>query len=179
MRHYLSYVLLGFLAFFLIALSGVFAWVRSAQLMITTEPLVMEHRSTSPEFRTQGFEWREIGPTSYHGNCRNCHGDDGSGWDQYPGLADAGRLYMAEGGREYIIDLHLYGLTSDRWRAPMPAMNTMPDVELAAVINHILVEFSREDAPEDGDLLHPGDIKERRDRDLSPADVNTTRPTIE
>lgn len=179
MRHFLSYVLLAFLAFFLVIFSAVFAWMRSSQLTITTESTVLKYSVAKPDFITmKSFQWREIGPTSYHANCKNCHGSDGSGWDQYPGLEASGRLYNAEGGRDYLIDLHLYGLSSDRWRAPMPAMSTMPDVELAAVINFILVEFSDEMTPDEENLLRPADISERRGLDLSPTDVNETRPGI-
>jgi hypothetical protein len=77
----------------------------------------------------------------------------------------------------YLIDLHLYGLTSSRWGAPMPPMAHMLDVELAAVINHVVHEL-RDGASEGLPVLRPEHVRQRRDRDLSPRDVNARRPDV-
>ncbi len=180
MRHFLSYILLGALAAFLVLFSALFAWVRSSQFTITTERVVSEYRSQPVDARRAAFDWPELGAGSYIANCRNCHGADGAGWDQYPGLRESALLASLPGGREYMIDLHLYGLTSDRWRAPMPAFGTMPDVELAAVINYITVTFSEPDSvPEDFRFFTPAEVAERRGRAVSAASVNDLRPATE
>jgi hypothetical protein len=84
---------------------------------------------------------------------------------------------MAPGGREYLIDVHLYGLTSDRWRAPMPPMGHIQDIELAAVINHVLTNFGNpEYLSSDVQFYLPDEISARRELGLSPWDVNERRP---
>lgn len=175
MRHFLSHVLLGILAFFLIAFSALFAWVRSSQYAITTSNVVLEHRVHPAEEQPAVFHWEEIGARSYMANCRNCHGAGGGGWDQYPALHDSGRIVASDGGREYMVDLHLYGLTSDRWQAPMPALGTMADAEIAAVINHMLAEFGETEF----DIFTPEEVAARRGRNLSPSGVDSARPSLD
>ncbi len=178
MRHLLSYIILGAIAVFLLLVAAFFAWIRSSQLTITTEQVVAEYRSLPEDARRTAFEWRDPGAGSYITNCRNCHGPEGKGWDQYPGLGDSARLSSRPGGREYMIDLHLYGITSDRWRAPMPAFGTMPDEELAAVINYIIVTFSEPDSmPEEFRFFTPAEVEERRGRAVSASAVNDLRPS--
>jgi hypothetical protein len=106
----------------------------------------------------------------------NCHAEDGAGWDQYPGLANSADLYTAAGGRAYMIDLHLYGLTSERWRAPMPPMSHLHDIEMAAVINYVITHFGDGPRFTDADLLRPEDIAARRDAGLSPHEVDRRKP---
>ncbi|CAN5779198.1 hypothetical protein BH23GEM6_BH23GEM6_00100 [soil metagenome] len=174
MRHFLANIATYSIAIFLLAGAAVFAWVRSAQVTITTESAVLAQYR--PE---QGapFRWQELGAGSYERNCMNCHLADGAGWDQYPGLGHTARLYTAEGGRDFVIDLHLYGLTSPRWRAPMPSMGHLQDVEMAAVINYVLSSFGNRQQVDDDSLLRPEDIAARRGLDLSPSDVNRRRPS--
>jgi mono/diheme cytochrome c family protein len=173
MRHLLANIVTYVIAFLLIAGAALFAWARSAQLALTNESIVLAR--FDPDV-TPTFEWRELGGSSYERNCLNCHGTEGQGWDQYPGLAHTGRLLEASGGREYLIDLHLYGLTSDRWRAPMPPMGHLQDVELAAVLDYIAERFGGI-AGEQPPFL-PRDIRARRGLGLSPPEVNRTRPDV-
>jgi mono/diheme cytochrome c family protein len=173
MRHFLANIATYSIAIFLLIGAGVFAWVRSAQVTITTESAVLAQYQ--PE---QGaiFRWHALGAGSYERNCMNCHLADGTGWDQYPGLGHTGELYTAEGGRDFVIDLHLYGLASPRWRAPMPPMGHLRDVEMAAVINYVLSNFGNQQHVGDEELLRPEDVAARRGLDLSPSDVNRQRP---
>ncbi len=125
------------------------------------------------------FDWRQIGARSYKVNCLNCHGAEGQGWDQYPGVGHAADLLAAPGGRDYLVDLHLYGLTSPRWRAPMPPMGHLGDVNMAAVLNHMLTNYGNEKRlPEGASLYRPQDVAARRGQDLSPWDVNARRPAV-
>ena len=86
------------------------------------------------------------------------------------------RQASAPGGRGYLIDLHLHGLTSDRWRAPMPTMRTLSNSEIAAVINYVMEEFSPEDAT-DEPIPHflPSEVEARRDHRKTPREVNDQR----
>lgn len=177
MRHTLSNVLLATLAVFLLIVSAAFAWVRSGQWTVTRSELAIQHKALPEELRTAGFDWRVIGPSAYVANCQQCHAADGSGWDQYPGLARSAEFALVPKGRDYLIDLHLHGLTSDRWRAPMPAMRTLSNEEIAAVLNYIIEEFSDETLAE-GELFTPRDVQARRDRTASPREVNEMREAL-
>lgn len=164
MRHFLANILTYAIALLLFLGAAGFAWVRSAQFLLTDEASVLAQYQPEPD---EEFRWRPLGRSGYERNCSNCHGADGQGWDQYPPLHTAAAWLELPGGRDYLIDLHLYGLSSPRWGAPMPPMGHIHDVELAAVINYTVQAF----APEPVDprlLLQPGDIAERRGLALSP-----------
>jgi mono/diheme cytochrome c family protein len=175
MRHFLANIATYTIALLLIGGAALFAWMRSAQLVLTDEETMVA--GFDPDWAAQ-FDWRDLGARSYRANCLNCHGADGEGWDQYPGIGHTGRLLREEGGRQYLIDLHLFGLTSDRWRAPMPPMGHIQDIELAAVINHVLTRFGNQDDLGGAALLAPGEIEARRAERRSPAQVNQDRPDV-
>ena len=176
MRHFLANIATYSIAVLLVGGAALFAWMRSAQVMLSDERTLLARYEP-----VQGheFDWAELGSRSYASNCRNCHGGEGQGWDEYPSLGHTPRLFAAPGGRDYLVDVHLYGLTSRRWGAPMPPMGHMHDVELAAVINHVLVSFGNEARlPAAPRLYTPGDIAARRGQRLTPAAVNRARPSI-
>jgi mono/diheme cytochrome c family protein len=164
MRHFLANILTYAIAAFLFLGAAAFAWMRTAQLTIITEPDVVVRYAPGDA----SFQWQDLGAGSYRRNCANCHGRAGGGWDEYPAVDLAGEMLRTPDGREYLIDLHLYGLTSNRWGAPMPPMRHIHDVELAAVINYIATRFGN--APGE-DLLVPDDVAARRGLGLSPAAV--------
>jgi mono/diheme cytochrome c family protein len=173
MRHVLANILTYAIAALLFIGAAMFAWMRSGQVMITTEAtLLAGYQTAEPHV----FRWHELGRSSYARNCANCHGGDGTGWDQYPPLHRSGAMLETDRGRDHLIDLHLYGLTSDRWGAPMPPMGHIRDVELAAVINYIASTFG--DAGDDR-LLVPAAIEARRGLRRSPADVERDRPAFD
>lgn len=176
MRHYLANLATLTIAAFLIVGAALFAWMRSAQIVISDEETLLARYEAigAPETR-----WVELGEHSYASNCSNCHGRDGRGWDQYPGVGHSARLFAAPGGRAYLIDVHLYGLTSERWRAPMPPMRHIRDVELTAVLNYVLTHFgNREQLEADVELYTPLDIARRRGQGATPRDINARRPSI-
>jgi mono/diheme cytochrome c family protein len=169
MRHVLGNILTYAIAALLFIGSALFAWARSSQVVVTTETAVLAGYEPADEI----FRWYQLGRSSYRRNCANCHGGDGRGWDQYPAVTNVAALMREPGGGEHLIDLHIYGLTSDRWRAPMPPMGHIRDVELAAVINYIATTF--DDASVD-ELINPEQVAARRGRGLSPSDVERSRP---
>lgn len=172
MRHLVANIATYTIAALLILGSALFAWMRSSQLVLSDEYATLARYEPTPE---HDFEWREVGEHAYASNCRNCHGREGLGWDQYPGLTDTARLFAAPGGREYLVELHLHGLTSPRWGAPMPSMGHLQDVELAAVLNHVLTHFGN--TPPTGARLYvPADIAALRGPKRSPWEVNALRP---
>jgi mono/diheme cytochrome c family protein len=169
-RHLLANVVTYTVAFSLLIGALLFGRMRASQYLLTKEPAVM----AAHEPGDGTFAWGAVGARAYTANCRNCHGADGRGWDQYPPLTPARAHFQRPGGREFLIDLHLHGLESDRWRVPMPPMRHMHDAELAAVINHILVRFGGVDST--AALLRPAEIAARRGASLSPRMVDRTRP---
>jgi mono/diheme cytochrome c family protein len=173
MRHFIANVATYTIAVLLVGGAALFAWMRSAQLVITDEATVLA--AADPAYARE-FDWERLGRASYERNCRTCHLGDGSGWDQYPGLSHTAALFGAPGGPEYLIDVHVYGLTSDRWRAPMPPMGHIQDAELAAVLNHVLSSFGNQRARSEGALYEPADIAARRGLGETPWTVNARRP---
>jgi mono/diheme cytochrome c family protein len=173
MRHFFANVVIYTIVAVLLTGAALFAWMRSSQLVLTSEAIVVSRFEPADAHE---FEWRELGRRSYVANCMNCHGGDGMGWDQYPPLAATFGMAAVPGGREHLIDLTLYGLTSDRWGAPMPSMGHMTDVEIAAVLNHVVSASARVANVAPPELLAPAHVAERRGRKLRPADVERERP---
>jgi mono/diheme cytochrome c family protein len=176
MRHILANIAIYVIAIFLLSAAALFGWMRSAQLVVTSEETVLAQFAPAPAY---SFEWSELGASAYRRNCENCHGADGQGWDQYPGLGHTVQLFLAPGGRDLLVDVHLYGLTSARWGAPMPPMGHMQDVELAAVINHVLTRFGTEQLLDESTTLYvPNDVGQRRGQELSPREVEARRARV-
>lgn len=173
MRHFIANVATYTIAILLVAGAALFAWMRSAQLVVVNEAAVLA--AADPD-AARDTDLEQLGQASYRRNCLTCHGRQGDGWDQYPGLGHTARLFNAPGGRDYLVDLHLFGLTSSRWRAPMPPMGHIQDAELAAVLNHVLTRYGNEREPLQYSLYEPADIAERRDADETPWTVNERRP---
>jgi mono/diheme cytochrome c family protein len=174
MRHFVANLATYAIALFLALGAGMFAWVRSARIVIVDEAAVLARHEPAGD---QPFAWEALGESSYVRNCANCHGSDGGGWDQYPGLDRVGALLRLPGGREHLVDLHLYGLASRRHRVPMPPMGHLADVETAAVINHVLTRFGNaSEVTSDTRLFRPEEVAARRGLGLSPRGVERGRP---
>lgn len=162
-----TYVLTGLL----LLGSVVFALLRSHQIVISNEGTVLA-RFEAPEGE---HAWRALGARAYDANCQHCHGASGEGWDQYPGVTSSAVFAAAPGGREYMIALHLFGADSDQWRAPMPPMGHMHDVQLAAVVDYTLTQFGNQ--PLGFAPITPTEISAMRTRHLTAADVARLRPS--
>jgi mono/diheme cytochrome c family protein len=176
MRHLLANLATYAIAAFLFAGAGMFAWLRSGQVVLARETDLIARWEPAPG---EPFDWEALGAGTYVRNCANCHGRAGRGWDQYPGLDRTARLFLLPGGLEHVIDLHLYGLSSRRSRAPMPAMGHLEDVETAAVINHVLSHFGNEGVVPPGmPLLRPEEVAARRGQRLGPGGVERRRPLV-
>jgi mono/diheme cytochrome c family protein len=174
MRHLLANIATVMIAALLVLGAALFGWLRSQQIVLTDEARTAAAFEPAPAHE---FSWQELGQRSYVRNCVNCHGSAGRGRDTYPPIFHAGALFALPGGRDYLIDMHLWGLTSGRWGAPMPRMGHVPDAELAAVLNHVLTSFgNRALLPADAQLYVPSEIAERRGERLSPRQVNRRRP---
>jgi mono/diheme cytochrome c family protein len=173
MRHLLGNIVIYVLVSILLVGAAAFGWMRSSQIALTTEEVVVAGFQPA---EAHEFEWRAVGRQSYVANCMACHGRDGRGRDQYPPLDQTFGIAASPGGPEHLIDLTLHGLASERWRAPMPPMGHMPDVEIAAVLNHVIATSARLAGTPPPSLLVPADVAARRGQRLSPRDVERQRP---
>ena len=172
MRHFITNVFTYVLAALLVLGSAVFAWIRSSQLVVSDEMSSLARFEGTPETPEA---WRALGMSAYEANCRRCHGPEGQGWDQYPPLTGVDQLLAAPGGRDYLIALHLFGVASDRWRAPMPAMGHMHDIELAAVVHHVLTHFGNA-LPPGASPIASGEFAAARATPMTPHEVDALRP---
>ena len=178
MRHVFANVVTYALVAGLMLGAALFAWARSAQLVIATETDV-EPAETVPLRSVTAFAWRDFGEATYRRNCQNCHTVDGSGRGMYPPIQNQTAHLGAEGGRGYLLDLALYGLYTGDYGAPMPPMPELSDAEIAAVTNYVLVQFAASGAaPDTSRLVLPREVKARRGQGLSERDVAATRPAV-
>ena len=177
MRHLYANAVTWALAAGLLLFAVLFAWARSAQLVIATETDVEPASVTAAT--TAGIDPIAFGEDVYVANCRACHTADGSGRGMYPPVRNLALHLDAEGGREYLIDLALHGLYTGEYGAPMPPMPELSDAEIAAVTNYTLLAFATDvAAPDAARLYAPEDVAARRGRELGERDVAATRPPI-
>jgi mono/diheme cytochrome c family protein len=173
MRHVIANLAVYVLASGLVLAAVLFAWARSNQLTLTTER-ALEPREWATVTTADAFDWRELGERTYVANCQNCHGAKGQGLDRYPGVIGTEALLAADGGREYLVHLVLYGARTGRHPAPMPPMPTLSDAQVAAVNNHLLTHFG--EAPAGDALFIPSEVRDERGLRLSERDVGARRP---
>lgn len=133
-------------------------------------------------------QWEENGQRLYDRHCAACHQADGAGRPQvFPPLAGhAPDLVRADGGRDYLIQVILYGLSGEitvdgnRYRSFMPTFPRLSDEDIAAAANHILHAWGNEaELPADFEPITPEEVAGHRDRRLAPADMFERRPDID
>jgi mono/diheme cytochrome c family protein len=173
-RQLLAYVVAYAIAAVLLGASLFFAWVRSQQYLVQTEAEVM--RRFDGVAAIAEFDWQEMGAVGYQANCEICHGSEGQGRDAYPPLVYAGRIFTSPGGRDFLLDVTLYGLASPRHSAPMPPLYNIQDAEVAAINNHVLSRWGNERWVAAEDLYLPGDVAARRGQGLRPHEVDARWP---
>lgn len=174
MRHLLANVATYALAVGLVIGAALFAWARSAQLVVATEPEV-EPLAYASAAAPDGFDWPAFGARVYRANCQNCHTADGGGRGMYPPVRGMPAHLAAPGGRDYLVDVVLYGLATGLHDAPMPPMPELTDAQVAAVTNHVLTRFG--DA-RGARLYVPADVATRRGRADGEHDVGARRPPV-
>lgn len=127
---------------------------------------------------------RELGETVYSSNCQACHQATGSGVPGvFPPLAgNLPGLYSAEGGREYLIDVLLHGLSGpievngESYNGNMPPWDSLSDEQIAAVLNHELTAWDDGQALTDFTAIAASDVEARRGED--PGDLNERRAQL-
>ena len=127
------------------------------------------------------------GEQRYATSCAACHGVDGTGRrGSFPPLAGhMPDLVARDGGREYIIDVLLYGLSGPieidgvAYRGFMAPVSRLDDREVAAVLNHSLHAWGNdEQLPADFPSIRADEVAQRRGRQAGPADVHEARAAL-
>lgn len=132
------------------------------------------------------FDWRAIGETTYSANCVSCHQANGQGIPgAFPPLAGhMPELYNAEGGRDYIIQVVLYGLQGEidvdgtTYNGVMTPWGQLSDEQIAATLNHELTSWDNESLLEAFSPLTPDEVAALRDKGLSGSQVRELRPDL-
>ena len=125
---------------------------------------------------------RQLGETTY-ANCTSCHQANGQGIQgAFPPLA--GHLpdvYNTDGGRDYIINVLLYGLQGEiqingsSYNGVMNAWSQLSNEEIAAVINHELTAWGNEADLQNFQPVQPSDVEAQRGQGSSATDVYQIR----
>ena len=153
----------------------------------TAEEVTTEEAPAAPEVVAQvaSFDWEELGATTYNANCLACHQAEGQGIPAaFPPLAGhIPDLYNAEGGREYIINVVLYGLMGaieidgQGYNGVMtPWAAILSDEQIAATLNHELMSWGNDALVVDFRPIMPEEVAVLRDAGLAPTDVLSLRP---
>ncbi|MDZ7703784.1 MAG: cytochrome c [Trueperaceae bacterium] len=129
----------------------------------------------------------ELGQSTYQSNCLSCHQANGQGiTGAFPPLVEhVPNLYNAEGGRDYLINLQLYGLQGQidvlgsSYNGVMPAWQQLSDEQIAAVLNHISLTWGNAEQLEGFTVYTADEIAPLRGQGLSPADVYELRQALE
>lgn len=88
-------------------------------------------------------------------HCQGCHLADGSATPgKIPPLVGAARFLASDGGREFLV------------RVPGVSLSTIPDNELAELVNWMLYRFSPDDLPEDFEPYTAAEVADYRQRPL-------------
>jgi mono/diheme cytochrome c family protein len=161
-------------ALVLIAAAALFGWLRSEGVGVAIGPqATLEHVAGHAE-TDEDRAWLEPAVEIWEARCAGCHAELGY-------LSD---VAAADGGRDYLIDLMLYGIDGEvtiegetvalRHR---PFADTFDDEEHAALLNFMVTSWGNEEAlPGDFDLYAPEEIAEQRGRDLTQEEVVDLRP---
>lgn len=135
----------------------------------------------------QGPDGGELGATTY-AQCAACHQATGAGIPgAFPPLAGhMPALFAADGGREFLAALVLYGMLGPievdgtAYNGMMTPFAYLDDAALAAVLNHVLHAWGNDAAlPADFAPYTPEDIAAQRGLGLAPADVLALRAALD
>ncbi|RIH86753.1 c-type cytochrome [Calidithermus roseus] len=120
--------------------------------------------------------------------CQGCHQTNGTGIPGvFPPLAGhVPQVLAAKGGREYLINVLLYGLAGEisvkgqKYSGAMPPFAQLTDEQLAGVLNHISTQWGNDKAlPKDFKLFNAAEVKAKRATKLSQAQVLELRKKLE
>lgn len=121
-------------------------------------------------------------------SCATCHQPTGTGVPgAFPPLAGhAPELALAEGGRDYLINVVLYGLQGEiqvdgqTYNGVMAPWGQLSDDEIASTLNYVLRSWENAElTPQEFPAFTPDEVAAQRDAGLSSAQVHELRQTLE
>ena len=126
-----------------------------------------------------------LGANTY-ATCVGCHQANGAGIPGvFPPLAGhAADLFLADGGRAYLVNVMLYGLQGEivvdgsTYNGVMPAFPQLGDDAIAAVLNHIVTEWGNAERVGSFDVFTAADVEAERGQGLSPAQMLERRQEL-
>lgn len=137
---------------------------------------------------SQSDDWETLGEQTYNSICASCHQVSGQGTPgAFPPLAGhAVDVFVADGGRDYLLAVVLHGLQGEitvddmTYAGSMPAWKaTLSDEQAAAVLNHTLTSWGNADLlPDDAELFAAEEATEIRGREFSAQDVYALRGDV-
>ena len=122
------------------------------------------------------------GAQVYATHCASCHQASGAGIPgAFPPVAGHASELVAQQGRDYLVELMLYGLQGPiqvagaSYNGVMPGWSQLSDAQLAAVTNYVVTEWDEGALPDDFSPYDPSEFAEARGQDLSADDVYQRR----
>lgn len=118
--------------------------------------------------------WFEAGMELWDARCYGCHAE----------LTYIPDLFLAEGGRSYLLEMMLFGIQGEVVIEGAPANlrhrpfhTSLDDEELSAVLNVMLVAWGNdEELPADVDFYTPEEVADARTPELTTEEVLERRP---
>jgi hypothetical protein len=167
LRRHPEYLMAAFVMVLVVGL----ALARSAGVAITVGPEAPTLVSATPE---DDWPWFEAGMELWDARCYGCHAE-------VTYLPD---LFLAEGGRSYLIELMLFGLPQSEVviegelrTIRHPPFASIDDEQLAAVLNMMLVAWGNDEAlPDEVEFFTPEEFAEARTPELTRDEVLERRP---
>jgi mono/diheme cytochrome c family protein len=146
------------------------------------------HRDERPavERELEAFDWQAEGERVYAARCAGCHGA-GERTRRVPALrGHVPKLFLADGGRDYLIDLLLFGFEgrlevgSDAYDSRHPVYkDRLSDEEVAAVLNQMLVSWNNgQDLPKGVEFYRPEEVTQHRHRNFTAVQISKMREAI-
>lgn len=121
---------------------------------------------------------QERGGQVFQSNCAACHGPAGAGVPAvFPPLAGHVPEIIAAGGREYLIDVLLFGLSGpitvegQTYNGTMPAWSSKSDEELAAVLNFVATAWGNDQLDGGEATFTAADVAAHRGAALTSSEV--------
>ena len=150
---------------------------------------LQEQRAAPPaaEGAEAGAAGIEVGEQVYATNCVACHQANGQGLaGVFPPLSGhAADLYRADGGREYLLKVVLFGLMGAievdgaAYNGVMPAWAQLSDDQIASVLNYVLASWDNAGEVEEELPYAAADVAAVRAEPLSPQQVHELRGQLE
>lgn len=125
--------------------------------------------------------------STVYNQCAGCHQSNGMGVPGVfpPLVGHVPQILEAKGGRDYIIQLLLYGVQGEitykgqKYNGVMPAFGQLKDDQIAEVLNHIATQWGNDKLlPAGFKPFTAEEVKALRDKKLTAAQVYEIRKTL-